>query len=254
MSTFALDLVDKLDTPACYLCGAFHRGAERICTPCLADLPRLPDSCIQCGEPWQGSRRCPTCIATAPPFDQCISAFDYAFPVREVIQQFKYQRKEYWARALAEAAAPTFRHHFSGRTGLLIPMPVHTSRLKERGFNQAELLANELSRYTGWKVETGICQRVRHTEKQSRLDARTRRANLSEAFVGRPCPMSMPLVIVDDVVTTGSTVTALSQVLRDQGATELSVFSIARARRHRKDSDSEIAEQIDFRNQGVSQC
>lgn len=250
LSTFILDLVDKLNAPECYLCGVPHSTVERICKACQDDLPRPQPGCQRCGEPWPGPGLCPACGVSPPPYHHCIAAFDYAFPVREMIHQFKYQRQEDWSRALSEAAAPVFRRHFAGQTGILVPMPIHPVRLRQRGFNQAELLARELGRYTGWPIRTDLCQRVRHTEKQSRLDARSRRANLHKAFVCKSTLPSTPVVIVDDVVTTGSTVAALSQTLIDAGIRDVSVFCLARANR-RTDTHLDLSSERQLLNERI---
>jgi ComF family protein len=148
-----------------------------------------------------------------------------------MIQQFKYGRREYWARALAEAAIPAFQHAFPMPNGVLIPMPLHNRRFSHRGFNQAESLAREISRLSGWPVLQDLCIRSLHTPRQSQLNAVARRRNLAFAFECRGPIPDCPVVIIDDVITTGSTIDALTNTLLQAGVREVDVFGFARANR-----------------------
>lgn len=251
LSTFARDLVDNLHSPQCALCDARRSDAERICRACRLDLPRHLHPCPRCAEPLDAEsapRRslCPRCEASLPPHDHCVAAFAYEFPLPALIGDFKYRRQVWWARALAQAARPAFDARFGALQGRLLPMPMHPRREAERGYNQAERIALELGRLTGWSVDARLCHRVRHADAQAGLSAAARRRNLQGAFaVASPLP-SGPMVIVDDVMTTGSSVTALAEALRAAGHQDLlGVFCLARAARRPSDGRHEVINTID---------
>ncbi len=260
LSTSFSDLVDKLNVSTCYLCDANHAGPDKICRACRLDLPTPVSPCPICADRWPGLESppepdtgtsggdlptalpcCPRCRGQRPPYRRCVTAFAYAFPVDVIIRQFKYERREYWARALAEASMPVFQRHFATLQGVLVPVPLHSGRLGRRGFNQAESLASELSRLCGWPVMAELSVRTRATPKQSLLDAEQRRRNLADAFACRMPAPAVPVVIIDDVITTGSTIAAMTDSLLQAGVREVHVFGFARANRREDQSSDAVS-------------
>ncbi|MDG9671107.1 ComF family protein [Hahella sp. CR1] len=172
---------------------------------------------------------CGRCLRQPPYFDASTSAFDYSFPLNQVIGQLKYGDKRYWARALAQAALPAFEQacaHISAP--VLVPVPMHKSKQRKRGFNQAELLARSLARYADVAFSNKLCKRIKASPPQTGLNRKNRRSNVKNGFAVSSKLPQQPLIIIDDVVTTGSTVDELARTLKQAGALEVYVFSIAR--------------------------
>jgi ComF family protein len=197
--------------PRCCLCG--FEGASLdldLCTYCFADLP------------WTRT--------TAASF----AALRFEPPVDELIRRLKYQGALPNARVLGVLLAEAVRERGGDLPRLLVPVPLHPVRLRERGFNQALALARYAGRMLEIPFARGAVQRVRDTPTQTALDIHERRRNVRDAFavdaaeVGRLLG-AQHVAIVDDVITTGSTVAELRQVLREAGVRRVDVWAVARA-------------------------
>ncbi len=155
-----------------------------------------------------------------------MSAFDYRFPADRLVARFKFSADlaagAYLGSALARAVAS------EARPDLLVASPASTARLRERGFNPALLLAKRVGRTLGLVVDAGALAKVRHTPPQSGLDRASRRRNLRDAFESRRSVEGMHVAVVDDVMTTGSTLAGLTDVLRKAGARRVSGWVVAR--------------------------
>jgi ComF family protein len=154
-----------------------------------------------------------------------VSAFDYRFPADRLVARFKFSADlaagSYLGSALARAAS-------AARPDLLVATPASTARLRERGFNPALLLAKRVGRTLGLEVDGRALAKVRHTPPQSGLDRDSRRRNLRGAFELRRSVEGMRVAVVDDVMTTGSTLAELADVLRKAGARRVSGWVVAR--------------------------
>jgi ComF family protein len=139
----------------------------------------------------------------------------------------KFQQKLHLAQPLAGLLIERLGE-ISERPDLLIPVPLHPLRLRERGFNQSIELTHELSRHYRLPNEWRICRRIKDTKAQSELGEHERRNNLRNAFQVCAAVKGSHLVLVDDVVTTGATVTELSRVLKKAGAKRVDVWAVAR--------------------------
>jgi ComF family protein len=197
----------------------------------------FPDRCGGCAR--LGELLCQRCCAALAPYppdpgrlpvglDDVRVAFVFASPLREVVHQFKYRR----VRRLAQPLGQLMAAHLAARPLVIdavLPVPLHHERLAERGFNQAESLAQEVARVLGRPLARGL-ERVRATEQQARLDARQRADNMRSAFrwIGAPPPCR--LLIVDDVLTTGATIGACAEALREAGAEAVYGLALARSR------------------------
>lgn len=157
----------------------------------------------------------------------------FAFPVDALITRFKHQARWPYGRLLGERLAHHLEHAFAEglpRPDLLLPVPLARRRLRQRGFNQAQMLADWLSRPLGISTDARALERVLDTPAQQQLDAATRRRNLRQAFAiatgadvkGRH------LALVDDVLTTGATAEALARLLKRAGAERVDVYCLAR--------------------------
>lgn len=158
-----------------------------------------------------------------------IAAFAYAGPMRRALAALKYAGAARLAPILADAALPALETlaRVSGAV-TLVPVPVHEERRRERGYDQAELIARALARASGAPCER-VLERIRPTTKQHRLDRAGRLANLRHAFRVRPgVPVAQTVIVVDDIVTTTATLEACASVLRDAGCDRVYGFALAR--------------------------
>ncbi|MFT7468054.1 MAG: ComF family protein [Candidatus Pseudothioglobus sp.] len=225
----------------CILCRAQSNRPMDLCCACEADLPRIHSPCRQCGLSVLGNapgreHYCAPCLVNPPPYDRSFSAFKYASPVRQLITEFKQHRQLVVGEMLSQVLARRFQQNLLEQAhqrhqttpDILIPMPLHPSRMKSRGFNQAELIAQVVGRQTGITCDTRRCHRVKQTEDQKGLTAADRRTNIRGAFsVVQPLHGEY-IVIVDDVMTTAATVSELARCLRRAGAGTIEILTLAR--------------------------
>jgi ComF family protein len=225
----------------CLLCGATADLARDLCAACAAELPRHRHACRRCGEPLAApAARCGRCLQRPPPLDRVYAAFAYEAPVQGLLTGFKYRRSMAAGRVLAEAAADRIAAAvMAGELGLpdvLVPVPLHHRRLWRRGFDQAWLIAGDLRRVlcTEHGLDPGprraLLRRTRATRAQARLDLVSRRRNLRGAFAAQTRPPAH-VVLVDDVMTSGSTLAACALALRAAGCERVEAWVLARAPR-----------------------
>lgn len=207
-----------------------------LCAACAAAVhPLRPPFCATCSQPFYGAISgpftCTNCGDRRFNFTCAVSRYLSRGPVRDLIHQFKYGRqfhlRHQLGRWLAETAADP--RLAADPPDLIVPVPLHPTRKREREFNQAEVLARSLARTMGLPV-AGLLRRVRPTTTQTRLDREERSENLRDAFrlrENRPV-RGKSLLLVDDVFTTGSTADACARVLAAAGAREVRVATVAR--------------------------
>lgn len=220
--------------PVCAVCGVTPiPGACRdLCPQCDAELPRILTACPRCGLPLTGhgtpGTPCGRCQAAPPEYDRCIAPFEYVEPVSHLIAGLKYGHRLASARLLGELLAAHLIAHQAPLPERLLPVPLHPKRLHERGFNQALELGRIVARRLGITLDYRSLRRVRATASQADLDSRGRRRNVRGAFAVRQPLDARHVAILDDVVTTGSTVKELARTLGAAGVAEVSVWAVAR--------------------------
>jgi len=216
----------------CTLCGAAGLPGLDLCAACHADLPWNVSACPGCAQPMPPGAadwRCGRCLAHPPAWDGAFSALRYALPVDALIQQLKFQGRLARARLLGDLMATALAA--SRRTPwpeALIPVPLHPARLRARGFNQARELALHLTPLPGLRLRDDLARRTRATPPQVGLTAAARARNLRGAFAVDGAPPDH-VALIDDVLTTGGTLTALSLALRAAGASRIEVWTVARS-------------------------
>jgi ComF family protein len=231
-------LLDLFLPKRCVQCGAPGRW---LCTACARGLrPLEGPCCARCGRPASvPSSECLECRARDLGFASARGAFAYEGPARKLVTACKFRSLRSLGAEMAELARPAFcavALAGSESAEAVTCVPVHRDRRLERGFNQAELLARELARQSGLPFVAAL-ERPRQGVRQSELSGAARAANVAGAFAvaSRAAPLVAPfkrVVIVDDVYTTGETLSQCSKALRD-GAREVRAFTFARAvRRH----------------------
>ena len=239
-------LLNFLYPPRCAACGAGLPidTKRRVCAPCLAAIePLRPPLCFVCGAPLYAAaddERCDHCRAAPPAFDSARavtryrsgaegSGTDGSSTVAALLRRHKYGLDQSLGRALAEYldAAPALD---AGAYDVVIPVPLHRTRLRWRGFNQAALLGVSLARRLNCALDVATLARVRSTASQTARDRDQRIRNVRNAFtVRRPSRVAgRRVLLVDDVMTTGATADECARVLRAAGARRIDVLTLAR--------------------------
>jgi len=216
--------IETLFPPRCAGCG--RRGVW-VCGQCLAKTEILQEPlCPRCGDP---PSVC-SCSKLALSLDWVRSAAWYEGWLREAIISFKYEGEFARARHLAEMLAPLSQNCTQDTE--IVPVPLHPSRENRRGYNQAQKLSEELVSLTAMKLSPMLIQRVIPTSQQTRLSAIERAQNVKDAFAVRNsiAVVGKRLLLVDDVMTTGSTLGECANVLKQQGASWVGAVTIARER------------------------
>ncbi|MEP7214704.1 MAG: ComF family protein [Anaerolineaceae bacterium] len=212
---------DLLYPKRCVNCGEF---GTLLCLPCgnAMELATGPGRCPHCRAQWEGSDNCPRCFRLQA-IEGVLAAFEMTGAARKIVHALKYQ----YVRQAAQLMAPAMLSASEGRRfDALFPVPLHRARLRERGFNQSELLMQS----AGWTQPPGSLLRTKKTSRQVGMHEGERRANVSGAFVYRgPALKEQSVAIVDDVVTTGATVQECAIVLKEAGAREVWAVAFARA-------------------------
>ncbi|PJB10330.1 MAG: amidophosphoribosyltransferase, partial [Gammaproteobacteria bacterium CG_4_9_14_3_um_filter_38_9] len=174
---------------------------------------------------------CTSCITSPPPFHRTIALFHYTGPIVSLIWKLKFQNDLKIARLFAQHWIDYFNHFDSHNTlpDLIMPVPLHFSRLKQRGFNQSLEIAKPIGKYFHIPIDTRACIKIKNTEPQSSLSAQKRKGNLKNAFgLSRPID-AKHVAILDDVMTTGNTVSEIASLLQKTGVEKIDVWCCARA-------------------------
>jgi len=213
----------------CLLCGAPGADGVDLCADCAAEMPRNRRCCARCALPLAtAATLCGECQQHAPPWDAAWAPFRYGWPLDRLESRFKFGRDLAAGRVLSGLWQR--EPHPAEPPSLLITVPLHRSRLRQRGYNQALELARPLARALGVPLRHDVLQRSRHTEAQTELDAVDRRRNVRGAFA--LCPGLAPpahVAILDDVMTTGATLAECASVLKRAGVPRVDVWALARA-------------------------
>jgi len=218
--------------PRCVLCNRPGLDDMDLCELCHQKLPWNKTACISCALPLpvgiSGPVKCGQCLQKLPLYESSFSLFRYEESVVKLIQGFKFSEKLCHGRLLSQLLVANLPVQESAPQCLL-PVPLHDKRMRQRGFNQSIELARPLAKKLGVPLVLDAVIRVRATEQQTGLDAKARRKNIKGAFeVVRDLEWEH-VAIVDDVVTTGSTVNELTRVLKKSGVKRVGVISLARA-------------------------
>lgn len=214
----------------CAGCGTIVDEVHSFCPDCWTQVEFLGDAgCSSCGLPLEATEavQCGLCIAKPPRIQRTRSAVAYDDLSRSIALRLKYGRKVALARTMARYMAPLVG---SVEEAILVPVPLHRSRLWQRGFNQSALVARELARATGHRSDPRLLRRVKRTPALKGMSLRQRRKVVAGAFSVDPSAEldGRTVVLVDDVLTTGSTANACARALKRAGAGRVELISWAR--------------------------
>ena len=213
--------------PRCMACGDEGCDGIELCEGCLATLPRNEVHCQRCALPLvRDVELCGACQKHPRPWDGVWVPFRYDTPIDRLESRFKFggslaagrTLSACWARCDAPSALPE----------AIVPVPLHVSRLRSRGFNQALELIRPVARKHGIRVLGHALRRHRETQAQSDLDAVSRARNVHRAFAATAALPVDHVAVVDDVMTTGATLAACVLALREAGARRVDVWALAR--------------------------
>lgn len=221
-------LLDLIYPPTC---GGCRRAGTRLCPHCASQVHWLDAGpfCWRCGQPAAEDGVCSSCHDAPPALSAIRSAAIFTGPLREAIHVFKYNGRTDLAEPLASLMVEFWQRN-TLPADVVVPVPLHHQRQRERGFNQAALLAQVFVALTGLPLSVDGLERIRETAPQIGLNAQQRRHNVYGAFRARPAALSgrRPLLI-DDVCTTGATLEACAAALLSAGCQAVYALTLARA-------------------------
>jgi ComF family protein len=211
---------------------------ERIdlCAACYHALEKMEDQCYCCAKPFaihsSTPRLCGKCQKNPPAFNKTYSPFIHQGAIRYLINQLKFKGAYKNSRLLGLLLA-NYLEKNAELPGLIIPVPLHSNRYKQRGFNQTHEIAKTIAKELDLAIDISCCQRIKNTPHQISLTAKQRRKNIKNAFQVTKLPKVNHIAILDDVMTTGATANELARRLKIAGVNRVDVWLCARAKMDR---------------------
>ena len=225
LSNFAR-IISYVFKQKCTLCNTSTNSELSLCEACIQDLPLAPNpSCPQCGLSTQGDI-CGKCLKQPPHFDVTNAFLHYSYPVDALLQHYKYNNALYLCQTLASLFAKKVEMR---EIDVMIAMPLHPNRMKARGFNQSLELAKIIARQHHIALDSVSCKRIKNTPPQASLPFKHRLNNMKDAFTCSQSFAGQHVAIIDDVMTTGSSLNELAKILKKAGARKVSCYVLARA-------------------------
>lgn len=210
----------------CVFCSA--KAGDSWCDGCLQDLLPVIHRCPICAKANDSGHVCGQCLKKRPGFFRVLALFEYQFPVDRLIKSFKFNKQP--------ALSVVFAKHFVNRLDktdatpkLLLPVPLFKGRQRSRGYNQSLEFAKHLGKETGIAVDSTSCIRIKNCVPQSSLPRNQRKTNVAGAFALKTNTLPDHVAIVDDVMTTGATVSEITRLLKTAGCRTVEVWTVARA-------------------------
>lgn len=222
-------ILDIFYPRCCPVCQKILKDQRRmICPECEKKLrPIGHPRCYKCGKPIEEGEYCKDCQKHTHIFDQGRGIFVYDGTMRRSVTRYKYygcrEYGDFYAKAMYRYA---WKNLNQWKPDLIVPVPIHKSKERLRGFNQAAYLAERLGCYTGIPVDTVLVQKVVKTKSQKKLNAMQRRKNLEKAFLVTKNIRGKDILVIDDVYTTGSTIDAMAGCLRKRGAKNIYFLTV----------------------------
>ncbi|NOX09927.1 MAG: ComF family protein [Gammaproteobacteria bacterium] len=215
----------------CILCSAPGYQDTDLCKPCWDELPKIAQACPQCANPINSAGLCGRCQQHPPHFQYTHASLLYRYPVDYMIQQLKFSGKLAMARVLGNIMAQQLQNKET-LPQQLIPVPLHPSRMQERGFNQSYEIAKVVGQQLDIPVNDHACIRSRDTHAQSLLKLDARKHNIKGAFGINRNNIADHVAIIDDVMTSGHTLNELAHRLSNAGVSRIEAWVCARAHAH----------------------
>ncbi|WP_293267666.1 ComF family protein [Neptunomonas sp.] len=229
MFSLIKNICTKIDQN-CALCHSKASSELALCKNCYNDLPWLTSACHICALPLiptNTPRICGQCLKSPPTYSSTQAVFLYRFPINAIIPKIKHHHGLHHTSWLASCLLNRLLKQPQAWPDAIIPVPIHSFRLISRGFNQSSLIARHLSQHLKIPLVLNHLKKIKRTKSQSTLSAQDRKTNLQNAFSYQG-PSYNHIALVDDVVTTGTTVKEISDVLRLAGIQRIDIWVIAR--------------------------
>jgi len=230
-----LGLSQRIFKQSCTLCDATIKspasiqptdGQQSICQDCLNELPAAPyPHCPQCGIETLGET-CGHCQTTPPHYDCTHALFSYGYPVDALMQHYKYRHALYLSQTFGNLLTKLIMEN---DIDCIIPMPLHANRLKARGFNQSLEIAKVMAKQSNIPLDASSCLRIKNTPPQASLALKQRLKNMKGAFSCQQSYTNQHVALIDDVMTTGTSLDELAKVVKKAGASKVSCYVLARA-------------------------
>lgn len=227
MGGLAIDIIRLFYPARCPFCDKpVEYGKELIHSSCRSKLPYiLGAKCMKCGKKVENQEieYCYDCTKMKHIFDKGRCLYSHNAEVKKSIYNFKYKNKREYARAYGEEISDNLRDEIlSWGANVIIPVPLHKTKLRIRGYNQAELLAKELSKRFNIPMENKMLTRIKRTKPQKELNDSDRKKNMKNAFiVDKNIVKYKKVILVDDIYTTGSTIDGCAKVLKENGVNKV---------------------------------
>lgn len=208
----------RVPTP-CRVCRQYHRHTYALCPDCIALIEPLGPSCHTCAAPLPQPEPtfCGACLVHPPALDRVYTAYRFSEPLRTLLHAFKYEAALYLSSFLTHLLLQA--KPLDATTECLIPIPLHHTRIRTRGFNHAAILAVQLNQLTHIPYALHACQKIRSTPAQADLNAKERRHNIHQAFQAKPLPYQH-VTLIDDLFTTGATANEVAKTLKQQAGVQ----------------------------------
>lgn len=204
-----------------------------LCIACEQNLPWLPTVCFRCALTLGDAANGCLCAIKPPPYEALHALFDYAWPINSVIAKWKYGGQLYFAKMLANFMVERLTLLY--KPDCIIPVPLHPQRLRERGFNQSIELAIEIAKRKKIPLDRRSCTRAINTSTQSQLSKKGREKNIRpHTFAIDSAFKAKHVLMIEDIVTTGATVKALSARLKRQGVQTVEIWCCCRTQKNAK--------------------
>lgn len=214
----------------CPFCGKV--SGERICSACRKELRYIEEPrCMRCGKPLRIAEQeyCLDCEQRSHSYERGLSLWVHSGSVQSAVYQFKYHNRRIYSRFFAQELLERYEEAIRRwNIALIVPIPLSKKRRRERGFNQAELLAKEIGKKLEIPVESKRLVRVKNTKPQKEMDARGRRSNLKDAFAWKgERPIRGNILLIDDIYTTGNTIDHAAGTLKNAGARKVYFLTVS---------------------------
>lgn len=213
----------------CVLCHHYHHQSLAVCEACVGLFAQIGPACRYCALPLPDDKFlvCGVCALEKPIVDTTITAYLFEEPLRILLHEFKYQEALYLGGFLAKLMLDALPNR-TIETQCLVPVPLHPTRMRQRGFNHAAELAKCLAKKLKIPCELNLCKKIIHTAPQASLNKKQRKRNLSGVFLSKVTNYRH-ITLIDDLLTTGSTANELARAFKQQGVARVDLWCCARA-------------------------
>jgi len=226
-----LNIIQSIFYPyTCFICNQAGENELDLCEKCHNNLNPLGQSCKICGIAMHTEQphTCGRCLRKTPYYDNVTTLYKYDEISKQLIQALKFNSKYSCARTMGRLMSDHFHHHDTLPDAILA-VPLHKKRRRERGFNQAQLIAQHIHQQLDIPLLNNACTRTVNTASQTTLKAKERRKNLNNAFSYNNPHTLNSVAVIDDVVTTGSTANEIARTLKRSGVKYVEIWAFARA-------------------------